>query len=279
MNFNTPIVMLIILITLFTINPTQAQEDLEIITFDNDSNSSNRNASNTWAVIKTNPVSFIFGQQFVELEYLITDYLSVEGGVGLTFRPTLQEFEATYIEVLNDIISPECTSTNYEQGFDFCDANLYNDFSIRKTGLGPWLSLGAKFYIFNDAMDGPYISLNLKYHRNNYQVLKVEEDINFMRTVDDYVGENQSNFDYTVRYGTQVLFGPLTTEYFVGVGIRNITQNRLDVGFDIGKDTWTNSFQTTTNSIFHFETGVRLGLEFQKAQKKSTKKKKRRRRR
>lgn len=271
---------LLLLIFTFCTATIYAQDDLEIITFeDGKKTTTSKNNVSNQLVIKSNPLSFLYGRQFFEAEYLLTDYFTIEGGVGLTFAPLLTGYESIYSEFYYNIINDgnDCTSVNFDPQFDFCDQQLYSDFDIRNTNIGPWLSGALKFYVYNDALDGPYISLNLKYYRNNYEVLTVEEDIDFIRSTSNYQKETVSNLDYTVRLGSQTIYNPLITDWFIGLGVRNINQNRLDVGFDRGKDTWTNSSQSTKNSTFVVELGVRLGFFIAKKTPKSRSKKKKRR--
>lgn len=277
--FKRGIAVLLVFSCVFTV--AIAQDDLEIITFDDDSrSSSSKDYVGTQLVIKSNPLSFLYGRQFVEGEYALTDYLTLEGGIGVTFLPRLSGTQNIYAEAYREIfLQEECSSPNYEGSLDFCDQNLYDDYSIRKASVGPWLTGALKFYLFNDALDGSYISLNLKYHRNNYQVLTVEETLNFQRTDSDYVNEYVSNLDYTVRAGLQTIFDPLVTDAFVGIGIRSINQNRLDIGIDPGMDAYTNSFHQSSSSGLVIEVGIRLGIGIsKKAPAKSKKKKKKRRR-
>lgn len=270
----------VLLMFIFSFVAISAQDDLEIITFDNDTRSSRSgNSTLPFGVIKTNPISFVFGQQFVEMEYLITDYFSVEGGVGLTFKPTLQEFQNSYLAFINEIITQDCVSSNFDPSFDYCDDFEFNNFEIRNVRLGARVSGAAKFYLYNDALDGQYIALNVLYKRENYEVLMIEETVDFQRSTTDYVNESINNFDYTVRYGYQNLYNPLVTDYFVGIGVRNTNQNRLDVGFDPTAGTWVNAKQTLKNSTLRFEIGVRLGLELATASASNKKKKKKKRRR
>ena len=190
----------------------------------------------------------------------------------------LQDFQNFYLEIVDQLTTQECVSSNFDSSFDYCDDFEFNDFSIRNVKVGARVSGAAKFYLSNDALDGSYISLNLLYQRENFEVLTVEESINFERS-DQYINESINHFDYTIRCGFQTLYQPLATDYFVGIGVRNTSQNRLDVGFDPGLNTWVNATQTLRNSVLRFEVGVRLGLELATKSAPSKKKKKKKRRR
>lgn len=268
---------------ILTIGSSFGQDDLEIITFDDDGPRTSRNIDPTFLVIKTNPLSMISGRQFVEIEYPILDFLSVEGGLGLTFNPVIGSFQNVYTQIYNELTTPACSSTNFEPGFDICDQAFYNDFSIRNTNLGGWISTGIKFYYYNTAPEDAYISLNLKYHTNNYDVLQAQETNVFVRELDVYADETVRNFDYSVRAGFQTLFSPLTTDAFIGVGIRSRNETRLDIGLDRETSLITNKFQTLSSSTILLEAGIRIGLEVTRpattSSKKKKKKKKRRRRR
>lgn len=289
MIINTSKITIIILIFLFFFSTgnlsAQNNDELEVITFDDDGPSSSNQYNNlqTQLIIKSSPLSFLFGRQFIEVEYPLTNYFTVEGGVGFTFQPVISGYQNIYAELYYETITDfDCDSPNYDEGNNYCDQSDYSNYDIRNTNLGPWLSGAIKFYFYNDAPDEYYLSLNLKYHRDNYRVLQVEENINFIRSSDNYAKEYVNNLDYTVRAGYQTLFSPLTADLFVGIGIRNINQSRLDVGFDLGKDTWTNSFQQLSSTNILLESGVRIGFELLKnnpPEKSPNKKKKRRRRR
>ncbi len=104
-----------------------------------------------------------------------------------------------------------------------------------------------------------------------------------MRELDVYADETVRNFDYSVRAGFQTLFSPLTTDAFIGVGIRSRNETRLDIGLDRETSLITNKFQTLSSSTILLEAGIRIGLEVTRpattSSKKKKKKKKRRRRR
>lgn len=263
----------------------QNNDEVEIITFDDDGPKSSIKTKNlkSLLIVKSSPLSFLFGWQFIELEYPLTEYLTIEGGIGVTFQPIISEYQNIYADIYFEEYGNNlgCESPNYESDYNYCDQKEYSNYNIRNTKLGPWLSGALKLYLYN-APDDVYLSLNLKYHRDNYRIFKVEENIDFIRTSDDFDRENVNNLDYTVRLGYQALFSPLTADFFIGLGIRSINQNRLDVGFDTTKGTWTNSSQNLVGSALLLESGVRIGLEFAKhnpTSKSSGKRKKRRRRR
>lgn len=268
-----------IVILLLAFGAVSGQSDLEIITFDDDDSRSTRNNDPTFLIIKTNPLSMISGRQFIEAEYPLTNFLSVEGGLGLTFGPVVSSVETVYSELYNQLSTPECTSTNFEPAFDVCDQQLYRDFSIRNYNVGGWISTAVKFYYYNDAPNEAYISLNLKYHTDNYDVLQIKTQNTLERETDVYADETVRNFDYTVRLGYQTLFSPLTTDVFLGVGIRSINETRLDTGFDGTTATFVNKFQNQSSAILIAEAGVRIGIELTKPGTSSSKKKKKKKRR
>lgn len=259
-----------------------AQKDIDVITFEKGSRSSSyktRSSTESYLVIKSNAFSFIFGKQYLETELKLADYLAIEGGIGVTFMPPIGGLGYTGIFIpLTD--KNFCTSPNFSDSNNYCDYDSYSDYSIRKSSLGPLLSTSLKFYTQNDALDGGYLALNVRYTRRNLSVLKIIQQYEFERSKTDYATEKINTFDYSVRLGYQNIINPMTTEIFIGIGIRSVYANRLDIGFDESVSAYANKFQSFSDQSLFLEGGLKIGFSFFKPKetsKKSAFKKKRRR--
>ena len=257
---------------LFAISFAFAQSDTEIITFGDDNDYEERKQVETLLIIKTNPLSMISGRQFVEVEKPLTDFLTIEGGAGLTFSPAINGVQSIYTELFNSPSSIGCSSPNFGPEANYCDQDDYSNFNIRSTKPGVWLTGSLKFYFYNDAPDDFYISLNLRYSTNRFDVQKaIPTEIPLQRDPSSLQSESVGNLDYTVRFGFQSLYSPLVSDFFIGIGLRRANHNRLDIGFDGATSEYVNAMQEFSTSRLLFESGVRLGFEVSKNQKKKRK--------
>lgn len=233
--------------------------DVEIIVFDDDDSSSKKKKKEkdylSVILIKTNPISNIFGKQYIEIEKPLKDFITLEAGLGITFKRVTSDYFSIYSELLND----NCQSTIWSKGEDYCDD--YRDFTIRNTKLGFIGSISPKFYFYSSAPEDGYISFVLKYSTRNYEVQKIEENsFSLERIKNEFESENSKSFDFSVRYGYQTIYSRMLTDFFIGIGIKNTTETRQDIGLSV------NGFQAPVQSFkkqeLLLEAGIKVGLHF-----------------
>ena len=235
-------------------------KDVEIIDFGDDSgdNSSDGLTSGN-IIIKTSPVSYLTGSQFVEVEKYVTDYLSVQAGFGLTFRPLINYTYDEALAELQDDGSDFCESDNFSDDRDICDDYYNTDF--RRYKIGILVSGSARLFFDDDAMDGGYFAFKLRYSTLNLEVQNIfQNSQSIERLEDDWLPESVKRFDIMGHYGYQSVFSKLTASYFVGLGARIQNESREDLGF--------NSFGLIEREVRSFkrtrlrlEAGIRIGFQ------------------
>ncbi len=248
----------LLLVSIFT-SPLSAQKndnDIQVIDFGADSEEDNNQREYKGLILKTNPISFVFGAQWLEMEKELTDYMGIQAGVGLRFRTMVGIGYNTIIEEL-DGESYSCNSPQWQ--YDICDD--YTDFSIRKAVAGPWLVVSPRFYYESDGFDGPYIAPVLRYSKARYKAQQVDEfSSNEVRLADVWQNESERDIDIVVHYGYQSLHPRLTTEYFIGLGVRFNKSTRQDVGTGPFGN-YLNGEVSFKQNLLRLETGIRLGFQ------------------
>jgi hypothetical protein len=202
-------------------------------------------------ILKTNPISFIFGQQWINLEKELSDFFSIQAGVGVTFG-SLTGF--TYDDLVSEI----------EDDGNCPDAMPCDDFtdkSYRTPKVGLYLSLAPRFFYESEGYEGAYISPVFRLSTTRYQVQKILEGASDeIRLEDSFQAETVRNMDIIIQYGYQYLHPRLTTEWFVGLGARLQKSKRQDIYYsDFGQ--YFNGNVTFKNTLLRVELGARVGFQ------------------
>jgi hypothetical protein len=230
-------------------------KDVEIIDFGDDSKVKNKQDDFHGIIIKTSPTTFIAGRQSIEIEKQVKDFLSLQIGVGVTFK-SLLDFSTLQEELYPDA-NTFCESTLWGN-YDVCD--YYLDRTIRKNRVGPLVSFSPRLFFESDGFEGFYVAPVLRWSANRYQVQKVAEGETFLTRVADVQDEYERNLDLVVHYGGQSLYPQLTYEWFVGAGVRLTNALRQDVGID-GNGGHQNADRRFKESKFRMELGIRVGIQ------------------
>ncbi len=211
-------------------------------------------------IIKTSPLSFLIGNQTIELEKELSDFVSVQGGIGLTFRNYVASIfgDSENLEIEGfGYIFENCDSENWE--IDYCDNYAPSDYRMIKAG--PRLTASLRLFFDSDGFEGLYFSPSITYARHNaeVQLVKVQPD-ELERQENNTVKEFENHTDLTVRLGTQQLGDKLASDLFVGLGLRLRTGERLDVGQDENR-IYGNATREINQTSIRLELGVRIGLQ------------------
>lgn len=254
---------LLMLLFCFSITIANGQKkkkknEVQIIEFDDENKIQREEERGRIFLIKTSPLSYISGKQFVEVEKEITDYFSLQAGVGLTFK-SLYNVSDQLLSELNDN-DESCSSEQWGDN-DYCD-DIF-DFNIRTFKPGIYLSISPRLYFDDFAPEDSYFGLKLRYSTLNMEVQKIEEGLNngqVVRLKDDLQSESVKRFDIVGHYGYQTLYKKLSASYFVGLGIRFEDHTRQDLGYD---DTGRllNGEQGFNKVRLRVEGGVRIGFQ------------------
>jgi|GEM_PF-1384249 len=233
---------------------------VEIIEFGEDSENEERNdLPLTGIVIKTSPTSYLLGSQFIEVEKYMTDYLSLQAGVGLTFKSIIGD---TYNEILAELQEEEdgleCESELWGQN-DICDS--YTDFSIRNQKPGLVISGSARLFFDDDAMDGGFFAVKLRHSTVKYQIQDIVQNASSVERLENtFVSESIKRFDIVGHYGYQALYSRLSAEYFVGVGARIRKETRQDLGQSTNGIVQS-KFRSFKKTGLRLEIGLRIGFQ------------------
>lgn len=236
-------------------------DDVEIIEFEDDTprkrkrKKKKKETAFSGMIIKTNPLSNIVGWQFVEAEYPLLDFLSVQAGVGLTFQPVVQPYGNLLIELLTENTPPS------EQWGEYDIQDDYTDLSIRTSSPGAYLSGSGRLFFYDDAPSGSFVSFKARYSTRNMKVQKISEGAqSITRLPDQLEKETLRNFDFMIGYGYQELYSRLTVSYFGAVGYRIKNDTRQDIGTD-ENSRFYNGTRKIQQNTFRYEFGIRIGYQ------------------
>ncbi len=227
-------------------------EKSTVIVFDDEEEKGQKEETKSLLLnIKTSPLSFIFGYQLLEAEKEITDYLSLQAGVGVTFKDRIKSTEI-YSELFEEENLYSAPSPNWYQ--DVGDSYSFG----RQNKMGYCFSFSPRLFYESDGFEGAYIAPAFTYKRYNY----LAQDIVNGQANGNYVdAENLITKDITVRFGYNYLYEKIMTESFIGIGTRSNSSRRQDIGFDVnGK--FGKAFQDFSNSELRLEAGIRIGFQF-----------------
>lgn len=201
-------------------------------------------------IIKTAPLTFIIGYLPFFYEREVTDWLGVQGGVGLTFKPAVSNLLS---EFYSEIYETDCSTG---------DCGNYFDYSYRKGKVGLLLSLSPRLYFDNDGLEGSYLAPEIRVYNRRSSAQKPDPSVqyNIERLTDSFDEEKIRYTDLMVHYGWQTLYPNLTLELSVGVGIRKISGEwqvlqQNDFGY------YYSETPKQSESKFHFNIGMRIGFQ------------------
>ncbi|GJM34655.1 MAG: hypothetical protein DHS20C18_36560 [Saprospiraceae bacterium] len=204
--------------------------------------------------IKTGPLSFLSGKLLVEVEKGLGNLISVQGGVGITFRAIYDGYST--VQELGGERESFCDSEQWAN--DLCD--VYRDFDIRDAKIGPYLHASARLFFDNEGFEGAYISPSLTYSVNRFKVQKGEIIAGELTRLDNvFQNEYERRLDFSMRYGNQWLYPKLSVEAFIGLGIRKVMASRQDLGYD-EQNILQNGERKYANSDVLVELGFRVGF-------------------
>lgn len=234
------------------------QEDSTVINF-GDEDEKAKSINYLGAIVKISPTSFIVGHFPIEVEKEINNWLSVQGGVGLTFKSV---GESQYSALLAEFQSTDSGNSQIDDNKWASDIqDYYYDYTIRNTQVGYRANASARIYFDSDGYEGKYVAPSITLMNNRYQVQKVKEGATSeTRLPDDLQQESVRNLDFSIRYGYQVLYPRLAVDYFCGLGVRVKNGTRQDIGYD-ETSLVRNGEKQVRGSQLLVEFGLRLGFQ------------------
>ena len=204
-------------------------------------------------VIKIAPLGFISGTFPVYYERAITDYFSVQGGLGLTSRNYYRQVGFTD----NAYNFTDPLSTGNE---DLADP-LYN-FDHRTAKIGFMFALQPRFYFDSDGMEGSFFGVGYSTRRYNFDEQGVKINPSDGSTVfgGDIKSEHENLSDLFAVFGYQVLHDRISFESTFEAGITNIKGIKYTAYNESG--VISDGFQNYTQSKFYINWGIKVGYHF-----------------
>ncbi len=259
MNIKFAIACLLFLCASFPLSAQKEKQgkDIQIIEFGEEDQTATRKPQNhNGLIVKTNPISFVFGAQWVEAEKEINDYLSLQAGIGARFKSLVGYSYTSLFDELNGS-DDACNSTVWSD--DICDE--YTDYTYRESKVGPLLYFSPRLFFESGGFDGGYIAPVLRYSKAKYKVQQVDETATSeVRLPNVWQKENERDIDLVIHFGYQRLHPKLTSEIFFGIGARFNKSTRQDLGRnDLGF--YQNGVRNFQRTILRIESGIRLGFQ------------------
>ena len=215
-------------------------------------------------IIKIAPLGFISGTFPVYYERAITEYFSVQGGLGLTNRNYYRE--ASYKS--SDVIDFN-TSTSASYTYDLAD-NLYH-FDHRTANMGFMFALQPRFYFESEGLDGSFFGVGYQNSRYNFEHQGIVGATGVSNGSAVYGGSNKSEHetlsDLFAVFGWQTLHDRISFESTVELGIRKISGIKyVSYATSDGAGgyyvTDQNQFQDYAQTKFYFNIGIKVGVHF-----------------
>jgi hypothetical protein len=222
----------------------KVKEGIEIIRFSEDQKEDSKKKSSnvSTSIIKIAPIAFIAGYFPVFVERELNDWLSIQVGMGVTFKSAADDIFSNWSDVL------EGTDT-------------YTDYSYRATNLGFLLSVSPRLYFDSEGLEGGYLAPEMRLSSRNIKAQKPDpSNVDLSRIDNEYDKEKNNYFDLMVHYGRQTLYPKLTLDWSIGVGIRNVNSTTQIVDRN-NAGIWTSTLEKSANSLFHAQIGLRVGFQ------------------
>ena len=211
--------------------------------------------------IKIAPLGFVSGTFPLYFERVVSDFFTVQAGVGLTSRNYIRN-AIQQVDQISNIVYPWGDNYNVND-----QADLLYDFPNRTARIGYMLSIQPRVYFDSDAPDGGFMGVSYDYSHYSTSIPGMVKDNNgnyFHRG--PIKKEHENLTDLMVYFGYQDVHDRVSVEYLSGIGIRNAKGSKY--AFGTGYDNSGNpidpieGFATYKQTTFNFNIGIRIGYHF-----------------
>lgn len=223
----------------------------QIITFESENRKDAPNLNN---VLKKNSVgvgmaSWLCGYTPVYYERQIVGFLSIQAGVGITYRSFYNDLEQLIWQ--DGRKSDNYYSSSYGSYITDID-ELYYSYKYRKSIPGVYLSLAPKFYPAANGIDGftvyPMIEYKLYNYKNRLPTSYSYDayDENDVQRSSNFIYEQNHCLDFSLNVGGHYqINSKVYIGWRTGAGVRQIWDNRLDIGYN----SFNNNILYTTQKV------------------------------
>lgn len=213
-------------------------------------------------VVKIAPLTFISGYIPVYYERSITDFFSIQAGLGVTTRNYLREW-ANNFEIGEAKVG---TNTwNGQPSFDE-NYNSLSSFANRKATLGYFFSIQPRIYFESEGVEGSFLAIS--YDRANYKssAKKIETGNSGNGSgepifTNSQFAESETISDISANFGTQAVYDRITLEYTLGIALRKVSGKKYAYTFD-NNGNYIDGFTSLNRTTPAFTFGLRIGYHF-----------------
>lgn len=210
--------------------------------------------------IKIAPLGFVSGTFPVYYERVISDFFTVQGGVGITSRNYVRN---TFQSI--DPITPIYPWSNNYSLSDLADNTL--EMGNRKPNLGFLLSVQPRIYFNSEAPDESFMSISYDFYRYNFSIpgIVYNSNLNEYKHTGSNKKEHENISDLMVGFGYQDVYDRLSIEYSTSIGIRNVKGSKYvyATGTDnSGNPITFDDFAPYKQTLFNYNIGIRVGYHF-----------------
>ena len=210
--------------------------------------------------IKIAPLGFVSGTFPVYYERVISDFFTVQGGVGITSRNYVRN---TFQSI--DPITPVYPWSNNYSLSDLADNTL--EMGNRKPNLGFLLSVQPRIYFNSEAPDESFMSISYDFYRYNFSIpgIVYNSNLNEYKHTGSNKKEHENISDLMATFGYHDVYDHLSIDYSVGMGIRNVRGIKYYYGienFGTPPITPIEGFADYKQTTFNFNLGIKVGYHF-----------------
>ena len=226
------------------------QKQVEVIHFSDDSEGRKSKRVSGQDIVKTAPLSFLLGYFPVFYEREFADWLGLQAGAGITFKPAVSTIQS---ELYSELFAGDCS------GYD---CSNYYDYSYRKAKTGYMLAFSPRLYFSSDGLDGSYIAPEVRLYSRSSAAQRPQPGNNYelVRLTDQFDAEKIRFTDLMVHYGWQELYPRLSLDISVGVGVRKIS-GHWQVIYQDNLGYYYSETPERSESRFRFDVGLRIGFQ------------------
>lgn len=235
------------------------RKDSTVVIFFNENKSERTTRKKTGEsnIVKIAPLGLISGTYPILYERVITNFLTVQVGGGLTgknfWRNAIQKTD-------ND----SKLSMVYPWGEDdskYDEADPLFEFRNRKATMGYMFTVQPRLYFESEAPDGSFVGISYDYYHYAFSIPGLVKN-----SSDQYVhkgdakSEHENISDIMVHFGYQTIYDRLTMEYTTAIGLRNVKGAKYAANYSAG--TFEEGIATYKQNIFNFGIGIKVGYHF-----------------
>ncbi len=215
-------------------------------------------------IIKLSVFSFFSGYEEAYYEYSINGTLSIEAGLGLTFHNYFGDLGYTTAAGSEGLFGVGLDTVSTGDGY----ADKYEDHNApnqHQSTIGVCLSIAPRIYFKGNGPEDVFIQPHFQYKDFNFLGLMADTGITASTKPTFRNGktfpEHRTQLDFSVDLGYQAINDKISLEFLGGLGIRNVTEVRNNIGA-IQYNFPTSGMDFYNHTITYQETLLLLIFEF-----------------